>query len=338
MMLIPYQAYSWRWLLLLMTTLLLMVSFVASVAFGQYAISLNSVWQSFWHYDPNNIDHVIIHTTRMSRAVVACTVGAALAVAGVLMQTLTRNPLASPAIFGVNAGAVFLIVLSTQLFSVTSMSDYIWIAFLGATIAGALVYGLGTMGHDGLSPVRIVLAGAAISALFVAFTQGLLVVGQEGLESVLFWVAGSVSGRELNVILPVLPYLGAGLIFAILLSPHINILLSGEDVAKGLGQNTLLLKVALSVLIIGLSGASVAMAGNIGFIGLVIPHMVRAFVGNDHKWLLPVSAICGASLLLLSDLVSRFVLAPQEVPIGVVTALLGTPFFIYLARKGRSHG
>jgi iron complex transport system permease protein len=154
----------------------------------------------------------------------------------------------------------------------------------------------------------------------------------------LFWVAGSVSGRELDAVVPILPYLGVGLLAALLLAPHINILLSGDEIAKGLGQNTLLLKAALSVLIIGLAGASVALAGNIGFIGLVIPHMVRAFVGNDHKWLIPLAAVWGASLLLLSDVLSRFVLSPEEVPIGVITALIGTPFFIYLARKGRKHG
>lgn len=337
-MLIAYQARGLRVVLLSVSLLALLLSFMVSVAFGQYAVPLQSVWTSFWHYDPNSIDHVVVHTTRLSRAVVACAVGGALAVSGVLMQTLTRNPLASPAIFGVNAGAVFFIVLFAQFFSVTALNDYIWIAFFGASIAGALVYGLGAMGHDGLSPVRIVLAGAAISALFVAFTQGLLVIGQEGLDSVLFWVAGSVSGRELDAVVPILPYLGVGLLAALVLAPHINILLSGDDVAKGLGQNTLLLKVALSVLIIGLAGASVALAGNIGFIGLVIPHMVRAFVGNDHKWLIPMAAIWGACLLLLSDLLSRFVLSPEEVPIGVVTAIIGTPFFIYLARKGRKHG
>ena len=337
-MLISYQARGLRLGLLSVSLLAFLLSFMVSVAFGQYAVPLQSVWTSFWHYDPNSIDHVIIHTTRMSRAVVACAVGGALAVSGVLMQTLTRNPLASPAIFGVNAGAVFFIVLFAQFFSVTALSDYLWIAFLGATLAGGLVYGLGAMGHDGLSPVRIVLAGAAISALFVAFTQGLLVIGQEGLDSVLFWVAGSVSGRELDAVVPILPYLGVGLLAALLLAPHINILLSGDEIAKGLGQNTLLLKAALSVLIIGLAGASVALAGNIGFIGLVIPHMVRAFVGNDHKWLIPLAAVWGASLLLLSDVLSRFVLSPEEVPIGVITALIGTPFFIYLARKGRKHG
>lgn len=337
-MLISYQAHGLRLGLLSVSLMALLLSFMISVAFGQYAVPLQSVWTSFWHYDPNSIDHVVIHTTRLSRAVVACVVGGALAVSGVLMQTLTRNPLASPAIFGVNAGAVFFIVLFAQFFSVAALNDYLWIAFLGATIAGGLVYGLGAMGRDGLSPVRIVLAGAAISALFVAFTQGLLVIGQEGLDSVLFWVAGSVSGRELDVVVPILPYLGVGLLVALLLAPHINILLSGDDIAKGLGQNTLLLKVALSVLIIGLAGASVALAGNIGFIGLVIPHIVRAFVGNDHKWLIPLAAIWGASLLLLSDVLSRFVLPPVEVPIGVITALIGTPFFIYLARKGRKHG
>jgi iron complex transport system permease protein len=257
-----------------------------------------------------------------------------LAVAGVLMQALTRNPLASPSIFGVNAGAVFAIVLFSTFFSVTSLNTFLWLAFLGASVAGALVYGLGSLGKDGLSPVRIVLSGAAISALFMAFTQGILVIGQEGLDNVLFWVAGSVSGRDVSMVMPLVPAFVVGIVLAILAAPQINILLSGDDVAKGLGQNTLLIKVVLSLLIIGLAGGSVALGGSIGFIGLMVPHMVRSVVGYDHKWLIPLSALWGAILLLCADVISRFVIMPEEVPIGVTTAILGAPFFIYLARKG----
>ncbi|WP_456297052.1 iron ABC transporter permease [Vibrio sp. AK197] len=324
-----------RYGVLVLSVLICVGAFVTSLALGQYSVSLQDVWLAFWHPDPSAIEHVIVTTIRLSRSVVAVSVGAALAVAGVLMQTLTRNPLASPAIFGVNAGAVFFIVLASQWFAMSAMSDLVWIAFLGAAVAGALVYTLGNMGRDAQSPVRMVLAGAAVTALFMAFTQGLLVVGQEGVDSVLFWVAGSVSGRELDVITPVLPYLLGVMLAALFLAPHMNILLSGDDVATGLGVNTTLLKAALSVLVIILAGASISMAGNIGFIGLVVPHMARAVVGNDHKWLLLLSAIWGASLLLIADVAGRLMIAPQEVPIGVMTALIGTPFFIYLARKGK---
>jgi iron complex transport system permease protein len=326
-----------RWSILVMALVLLSLAFMLNLAFGQYSMPISSVWQVFWAYDPQSIDHIIITTTRLSRALVAVSVGASLAIAGVLMQALTRNPLASPAIFGVNAGAVFLIVLFSTFFLVSSLTTFVWLAFIGAALAGALVYCLGCLGRDGLSPIRIVLAGAAISALFMAFTQGILVIGQEGLDSVLFWIAGSVSGRDLAIVLPVLPYLAIAIAMSFLLAGHINILLSGDDIAKGLGQNTVVLKICLSILIIALAGGSVALAGNIGFIGLIVPHMVRSLVGNDHKWLIPLSAILGALLLLLSDLVSRFIIMPEEVPIGVVTALLGTPFFIYLARRGEKH-
>tara|TARA_R110001599_G_scaffold179411_2_gene372029 strand:+ start:23991 stop:24938 length:948 start_codon:yes stop_codon:yes gene_type:complete len=311
-----------------------MLSLLGSIAYGQYVISTKSVWTAFWAFDPQSIDHIIIRTTRLSRALVACLVGAALAVSGVLMQALTRNPLASPSIFGVNAGAVFSIVLFSTFFSVTSLNTFLWLAFFGASVAGALVYGLGSSGKDGLSPVRIVLSGAAISALFMAFTQGILVMGQEGLDGVLFWVAGSVSGRDLALVVPLVPYFVVGITFAMLAAPHINILLSGDDIAKGLGQNTLLIKVVLSILVIGLAGGAVALGGNIGFIGLMVPHMVRSLIGYDHKWLIPLSALWGATLLLCADLISRFIIMPEEVPIGVTTAILGAPFFIYLARKG----
>lgn len=306
-----------------------------SLAFGQYPVTLRQVWPAFWHPDPTSIEHVVINTIRWSRSVIAASVGAALAIAGVLMQTLTRNPLASPAIFGVNAGAVFFIVLCSQVLSLSDMSMLFWVALFGAGVAGGLVYALGNLGRDAQSPVRLVLAGAAISALFLAFTQGVLVIGQEGIDSVLFWVAGSVSGRELTTITPVLPYLFATMCAAVLLAPHINILLSGDDIATGLGQNTWLLKAALSVLIIVLAGVSVAMAGNIGFIGLIVPHMARALVGNDHKWLLPLSALWGAILLMVADVATRLIMPPEEVPIGVMTALIGAPFFIFLARKGK---
>jgi iron complex transport system permease protein len=329
-----HSSSTFKWILLVLSIICLMLSLLGSIAYGQYVISNKSVWTAFWAFDPQSIDHIIIRTTRLSRALVACLVGAALAVSGVLMQALTRNPLASPSIFGVNAGAVFSIVLFSTLFSVTSLNTFLWLAFLGASVAGALVYGLGSSGKDGLSPVRIVLSGAAISALFMAFTQGILVMGQEGLDGVLFWVAGSVSGRDLALVVPLVPYFVVGITFAMLAASHINILLSGDDIAKGLGQNTLLIKVVLSILVIGLAGGAVALGGNIGFIGLMVPHMVRSLIGYDHKWLIPLSALWGATLLLCADLISRFIIMPEEVPIGVTTAILGAPFFIYLARKG----
>ena len=245
------------------------------------------------------------------------------------------NPLASPSIFGVNAGAVFSIVLFSTFFSVTSLNTFLWLAFLGASVAGALVYGLGSLGKDGLSPLRIVLSGAAILGAVYGFYSRHIGDWPRGVGQcfVLDWF-GSVSGRDLSMVMPLAPAFIIGIVLAILSAPQINILLSGDDIAKGLGRNGILIKVMLSLLIIGLAGGSVALGGSIGFIGLMVPHMVRSVVGYDHKWLIPLSALWGAILLLCADVISRFVIMPEEVPIGVTTAILGAPFFIYLARKG----
>ncbi len=318
---------------LLIATIMLVMASGASIVLGQTSISLDTAFDAFTNYNANSIDHIILTTTRLSRTLTAMFVGAGLAVAGALMQAMTRNPLASPGIFGVNAGALFAIVLASTLFSIASLQDYIWIAFAGAGLAGTLVYGLGTIGRDGLTPVKIVLAGAAITALFVSFTQGLLVINQDGLDSILFWLAGSVAGRSLELIRPILPFLSIALVASLFLARHINILVSGEEVAKGLGQRTVLIRLLMGLLVVGLAGSVVAIAGNIAFVGLIVPHMARALFGTDHRWLLPGCMLLGATLLLLADIAARFLIMPQEVPIGVMTALLGTPFFIYLARQ-----
>ncbi|KKI91022.1 siderophore ABC transporter permease [Bacillus sp. SA1-12] len=315
---------------------LFIVSFVLSIVLGQTSIQLQTTFDAFFNYDKSITEHVIITTSRTTRAVIAAVIGANLAIAGALMQALTRNPLAAPDILGINSGALFFIVFSATFFSIDSLVSYMWIAFLGAGIAAVLVYFLGSLGRDGLTPIKIVLSGAAISALFVSFTQGLLVIDEQAIQSILFWLAGSVAGRSMDMLLPVLPFmLGAGLI-ALLLGRSINILMSGEDIAKGLGQRTVFIKVIIGVIVVFLGGGSVAVAGSIGFIGLIIPHMVRGLVGPDYRWVIPFSALAGATLLLLADIAARFVIMPQEMPIGVMTAFIGAPFFVYIARRGLS--
>ncbi|WP_126427102.1 FecCD family ABC transporter permease [Brevibacillus marinus] len=313
--------------------LLFLISFASSIVFGVTEIGLAEVVQSFVAYDVTSNEHVIIQTTRLPRALIATFVGANLAVAGALMQALTRNPLASPSVFGVNAGAVFFIVLALRFLPVDSLAVLVWIAFLGAAVAALTVYLLGSIGRDGLTPVKIVLAGAAISALFTSFTQGLLVLDETGLQDVLFWLAGSIAGRDAAVLYPVLPYMMVAAVTALLLSSHVNILSSGEDIAKGLGQKTAVVKLACAATIVVLAGSSVAVAGAIGFVGLVIPHVARFLVGADYRWVVPFSAVLGAILLLNADIAARFLIRPSELPIGVVTGLIGAPFFIYLARK-----
>jgi iron complex transport system permease protein len=254
------------------------------------------------------------------------------------MQALTRNPLASPGLFGINAGATFFIILCSSLFSLSSPDAWLWCAFIGAAVAGSLVWLIGNMGQGSLSPLRIVLAGAAMAALFSAFSQALLVANQDGLDTVLFWLAGSLTERSLSVAAPMLICGVLGLFGAMLLAGQVNVLNAGEEIATGLGQRTGLIRLLMSVLVICLAGSAVALAGSIGFIGLLVPHMVRKGLSIDHRWSLPGCALLGAIVLLLADTLSRVLILPQEVPVGVMTALFGAPFFILLARRGGRYG
>jgi iron complex transport system permease protein len=322
-----------RWIGLMIAILLVLFLICASIVYGYTDTSWVTAYDAFKNYDGSN-EHIIIQSVRLPRALIAAAVGASLAIAGVLMQTLTKNPLASPGIFGVNAGAGFAVVVAVTIFSVDSLQAFAWISFMGAALAAVSVYVIGSAGREGLTPMKLTLAGAAMTAMFSSFTQGLLVLDEAALEQVLYWLAGSVQGRKLETLIGVLPYLAFGWIGAILISSKMNILSMGEDVAKGLGLNTGFVKLGTGIIIVLLSGGAVAVAGPIGFIGIVIPHLTRAVVGIDHRWVIPFSAIFGGMLLLAADIAARYVLMPQEIPVGVMTAMIGTPFFIYIARKG----
>lgn len=243
-----------------------------------------------------------------------------------------------PGLFGINAGATFFIILGSSLFSLASPDAWLWCAFIGAAVAGSLVWLIGNMGQGSLSPLRIVLAGAAMAALFSAFSQALLVVNQDGLDTVLFWLAGSLTERSLSVAAPLLLCGVLGLFGSMLLAGQVNVLNAGEEIATGLGQRTGLIRLMMAVLVVCLAGSAVALAGSIGFIGLLVPHMVRKGLSIDHRWMLPGCALLGAIVLLLADTLSRVLILPQEVPVGVMTALFGAPFFILLARRGGRYG
>ncbi len=318
---------------LIAALLLLALAMAASIMFGLNYYSWDRVIASYTQFDGSN-DHIIIQTARVPRALIAAAVGASLAVAGALMQAVTRNPLASPSIFGVNAGAAFAIVLSVAMFDVSGMTRYTWIAFLGAAVSAGGVYFLGSIGRDGLTPIKITLAGSAVTAFFASLTQGILLGSGKAFDQVLFWLVGSVAGRTMEMLNAVLPYMLVALAGALLLSPQINVLAMGEDVAKGLGQRTLLVKAAAAVVIVLLAGGAVSVAGPVVFVGIIVPHIVRYLVGIDHRWLLPYCAVLGALLLVSADVGARFIAMPKEVPVGVTTALIGVPFFVYIARKG----
>jgi iron complex transport system permease protein len=310
---------------------LLVLCLIASVRFGAASIGTGDVVGAFVDYGGSEED-LIIRTLRVPRALIAALVGAALAVAGAIIQGLTRNPLSDPGILGIESGAALAVVGSVYFFGASSLTTYALFAFAGAAVATAVVYGFGTLG-GGTTPLKLVVAGAALAALLSSLTTAVLIFDQRTLADIRFWLAGSVAGRDLELLLRVLPYLAVGLVLAAALGRQITTLTLGEDVATGLGQRTAWVKFLSIVTVVLLAGSAVAVAGPIGFVGLMVPHVARFFVGVDYRWILPYSALLGAVLLVSADIAGRMVLRPQEVPVGVMTALVGAPFFIYLARR-----
>ncbi|MDG4657400.1 iron ABC transporter permease [Ectobacillus antri] len=318
---------------LVVCAILLIYCIWASIIYGYTDTNSHTAIQAFINPNGSN-KHIIITTVRLPRAFIAAAVGISLALAGALLQVLMKNPLASPDIMGINAGASFFIVVAVAIFSVQSIQAFTWIAFAGAAIAAMIVYIISSFGREGLTPIKFTLAGVAMGAFFASFTQGLLVLNETALDQVLFWLAGSVQGRKLEMLTHVFPYLVLAWVGTVIMSGKINILMMGDDISRGLGQRTLLFKGILAALVVLLAGGSVAIAGPISFIGVVVPHFARALIGTDYRWVIPYSAMLGGILLLLADISARYILMPQEVPVGVMTAFIGTPFFIYIARKG----
>lgn len=318
---------------LCLTLLLLLAALGSSVVFGVYKTDWSSFLDAYRSFDGSNA-HIVIREVRVPRALIAAAVGASLGIAGTLLQALTKNPLADMGILGLNHGASLFVVAAVTFLQVNSLSQYVWFAFAGTAVFGLGVYILGSAGREGMSPLKITLAGAAMGALASSFTHALLLIHERTIQEVLFWLSGSVEGRKLELLGEVLPFMIAAWIGAFLLAGPINTLLLGEDVAVGLGQRTALVKVLTGLAIVMLAGSSVAVAGPVLFVGLITPHLARYLVGSDVRWIVLYSGVLGAVLLLTADIGARFAAPPNEVPIGVMTAVIGTPFFIYTARKG----
>jgi iron complex transport system permease protein len=324
------------WLLLLaglpLCAALLLLALLSSIAFGAAQIDAATVWRAIVAFDPSDTNHLIIQTLRLPRAITAALVGAALAVAGAIMQGLTRNPLADPGLLGVNAGAAFAVVAAVFFWRIQTLSTYALFAFIGAGLTAVAVYALGSVGRGGPTPLKLTIAGAAISALISSLTTAILLFNQRTLEEVRFWLVGSVAGRDFGLVAQAAPYLVVGLGLTLVLSRQITTLSLGDDVAKGLGQNTVWVKTLCAVAVVLLAGASVALAGPVGFVGLVIPHVVRLFVGVDYRWILPYSVLVGATFLVTSDVIGRVIARPGELAVGIMTALIGGPVFVALVR------
>ena len=277
-------------------------------------------------------DYLIMTTVRLPRVLAALLAGAALAMAGAIMQAVTANPLASPGILGINAGAAFAVVISIAFFGTADTASYVWFAFAGAAVAALCVYLLGSAGAAGATPLKLALAGAILSAFLGALTTSILIFDRTTLDDVRMWTVGSLSGRPMSSVTAVAPYFALGLAAAIVSARQLATLSLGTEVARTIGQNVAAWRIAFAAIVVLLAGGAVAMTWPIGFVGLVVPHMVRLVIGANYRWLLPYSAVSGALLVLVADNILRLTASGRDVPVGVTMALVGAPFFIYLAR------
>lgn len=315
-----------------------MLLVLASLAVGARSIPLGTVVDALTAYDPTNTDQLVVVTSRLPRTVLGLLVGAALGLAGGVMQGVTRNPLADPGILGVNGGAALAVVVGISVLGVGSVSGYVWFAFLCAAVASVLVYSVAALGREGATPVKLALAGAAATALFSAVTTALLLSDQQTFDQFRFWQVGSLNGRGLDVAVRVLPFLVVGGVLALVLGLSLNTLALGDDVARGLGARVGLVRGASALAVVLLCGGATAAAGPVGFVGLTVPHVARALVGTDHRRVLPVSMLLAPVLLLAADVLGRVVARPGEVQVAIVTAVLGAPVFVAVVRRHRLAG
>jgi len=315
---------------------LLLVGIVTSISLGAKNIDLSTIVNSILH-DNNDINTKIIRDVRMPRAIAAALVGGFLAVAGAIMQGITRNPIAEPSVMGITQGATFMIAVALvvqRMFPNLIISSFamMMFAFAGASISGLLVYFVSSRSMRKVDPVKLALAGTALGTLLISLAMGISMYFNLS-QQLTFWISGGVTGAKWSSITLLAIIGGAALIGAILMAPKITILSLGEEIAIGLGQKTNKIRFISILLVILLTGASVSVAGNIVFVGLIIPQIVRGIVGADYKYIIPSSMVFGSVLLVYSDILARMINPPYETPIGSLTALLGVPVFIYLVRK-----
>ena len=303
-----------------------------SIAVGAADIQLSTVYEALVSYNPDSTQHTIIHELRIPRSIADVLIGAAFAVAGAVMQGMTRNPLADSGLLGINSGAIFMIAVALAFFPEMSYNGTMIFAFIGAFVATVLVYGTSSLGKARVTPIRLVLAGAAVSALLTALSQGIAIHFRLS-QDLAYWVAGGVAGIKMPQVLSILPWISLALIAAMLVSRSITLISLGDEVASGLGQKTGLIKIIGGMIVLILAGAAVSVAGPIGFVGLVVPHLVRYIVGVDYRYIIPCSAVVGSLLMLLADIGARMINPPYETPISALFALVGVPFFLYISRK-----
>ncbi len=310
---------------------------LVSLGVGARSIAPDEVWRLLWSPDGSENSYVV-HDMRMPRGLLAILVGAALGVAGALIQALTRNPLADTGILGVGAGASFAVTIGIAFFGARGLDEYLWFSFIGAVVVTAIVYLLGSSGPAVSTPVRLTLVGVAVGALLSGVTSGIAMLNPDVFESMVRWSAGSLAGRKWSTLSVIWPFIAAGLLLGLLVARSLNAVALGDDLARSLGASLARTRVVVVVAVTLLAGAATAAAGPIGFVGLMVPHVVRWFTGPDQRWILPYTLVCAPILLLGSDVIGRLVLAPQELEVGIVTAFLGAPVLIVLVRRRKVSG
>lgn len=322
----------WLLGLLLLVGLVLLASY--SLTVGARHIPLPTIWKALVNYDPSQVDELLVQTLRVPRLLLAVACGISFGVAGALMQGITNNPMASPSIMGVNSGAALGLAVAMILLPDSSLNVAVLFAFGGAALATVIIMALANRNGSRMSPVFLALAGTAVSAVLLAITQA-LVVYFDVAQDLSYWTAGGISGVRMPQVLLLWPWTLIGVVMAVSLSKSVTLLSFGEEMAIGLGDHMGRIRFLAGVAVLILCGSAVAIAGPIGFVGLVTPHMARQLVGIDYRKVIPITALLGAILLVGADLVVRSVAAPFEIPLGAITALIGVPFFLYLAnRKG----
>jgi iron complex transport system permease protein len=321
--------------LLLLGTALVLVALL-SVAVGARSVGLGTVVDALRDYQPGDEDHQVI-ANRLPRLVAGLLVGAALGLAGAIMQGVARNPLADPGLLGVNAGAAFAVVSAIAL-GVTAAGGYVWFAFAGAAVVSVLVYALGSLGRSGATPVKLALAGAAVSAALMSLTTGVLLTDATTFDQQRFWTVGSLTGRRWDLVAQLAPFVLAGIAIALCTGRLLNALSLGDDMARGLGQRVGVARAVCAAAAVLLCGAATAIAGPIWFVGLLVPHLARVVTGPDYRWILPYSMLIAPVLLLASDVLGRVVARPGEVQVGIVMSFVGGPFLIALIRRGKLAG
>ncbi|MCR6463731.1 iron ABC transporter permease [Bacillus paranthracis] len=315
-----------------LTIVCLIGSIFLAVAFGAKDIHLQTVWTAVFDYNPKLTQHQIIYELRLPRVIGAAVVGAAFAVAGAVMQGVTRNPLADAGVLGINAGAMFVVALSFAFFPHMPYSYLMIVSFIGAVLSTVLIFIIGSATSGGLTPMRLTIAGAVMAALLHSLSSGVAIYYDLS-QDLAFWYAGGVAGVKWEHLKFLVPIILITIVFATILGRSISLISMGDDVATNLGVKTNRTRILGMIIVVILAGVSVSAVGSIGFVGLVIPHIARKLVGVNYRLIIPMSAFLGAMLLVVADLGARTVNPPKELAIGIMVALVGVPFFLYIARK-----